>query len=453
MDIATAGALVPLTFGGAGSWSRVMKILAPVSSLLLGVAFLLAGHGLQLTLVPLRAGLEGWNAFQIGVIGSSYFVGFVLGCLAGPFMILRAGHIRAFAALVALAATVTIGMAVFVNLPAWIAFRTIMGFSLAGIYMIIESWLNDRATNQTRGFIMSAYIVVNFAAITVGQLTVTLFPPTDFALFAIASMAISLATIPVALTRSAQPAPITLVHFRPRALYRSSPVGIIGVTLIGVANGAFWSLGAVFAIGAGLSTSAAAVFVSVAVVGGALSQWPAGRISDRIDRRVVLVSLLGAAAAIGLVMAFVPVSGVLWFALAFFFGVTTLPTYSIAAAHAYDYAQEGTYVETAAGILLANGLGSVVGPLIAAAMMDRLGTSTLFLFTATVQLALAAFVVTRLRTRATLSSAEKTDFDLAATAVVGGVISPEPLDLDDPEVAAPADPAPADADQDTNAAA
>jgi len=422
--------------------------LAPVASLLLGVGFLISGHGLQLTLIPLRAAADGWTEFQIGAVGSAYYIGFVAGCFGAPFVILRAGHIRAFTAMVSLTAATMAAHPLWVAFLPWFIFRLIIGASLAGLYMIIESWLNDRATNATRGLIMSAYIVVNFVAITIGQLTVTLYPPTEFSLFAIATMAIAIAAIPVAMTRSAQPAPITLVRFRPLALYRSSPVGVVGVALIGVANGSFWSLAAVSAVGAGLTAAEAAIFMSIATTGGALTQWPVGRLSDRVDRRIVLMSLLAVAALVGLALAFLPLShGGLYF-LALLFGMATLPTYSIAAAHAYDHAQPGTYVETAAGILLTNASGAIVGPLLAATLMEQAGTSTLFLFTAIAQASLAAFAFTRLGKRAAPATADKTEFDLAATAPLGGAMSPGPLDPSHPNVATPptADVAPGDKD-------
>jgi MFS family permease len=250
-------------------------------------------------------------------------------------------------------------------------------------------------------------------------------------------MAIAIAAIPVAMTRSAQPAPITLVRFRPAALYRSSPVGVVGVTLIGVANGSFWSLGAVSAVGAGLTTAEAAIFMSIATTGGALTQWPVGRLSDRVDRRIVLMSLLSVAACVGLALAFLPLPhGGLYF-LALLFGMATLPTYSIAAAHAYDHAAPGTYVETAAGILLTNASGAIVGPLLASTLMEHAGTSRLFLFTAIVQASLAMFAFSRLGKRAAPATADKTGFDLAATVPLGGVMSPEPPDPADPNVASP----------------
>lgn len=411
--------------------------LAPISALLLGVLFLISGHGLQITLVPLRATAEGWSPFAIGAIGSAYYVGFVFGCLAGPFVILRAGHIRAFAAMVALTSATTLCQALFVAIAPWLGFRFVIGACLAAIYLIIESWLNDRATNANRGLLMATYILVNFVALTAGQFLMTLAPPTDFTLFAVAAIVMSLATIPVVLSNSAQPAPITIVRFRPAALYRASPVGIVGVSVIGLANGAFWALAAVYAVGEGLTAQQAAIFTGLATVGGAIGQWPAGLISDRVDRRIVLVCLLTAAAVVGFVLTFLPIGGYIWMPLAVLFGICTLPTYSVAAAHAYDHAERGSYVETSAGILLANGAGSIAGPLLAAGLMEVTTTSALFLFTGASQGLLALFVISRLRVRPSPKDADKTSFDLAATAPVGGVISPASPDPADPNVVVP----------------
>jgi len=420
----------------------MLAAIGAIASLLVGIAFLLSGHGLQITLIPLRAAAEGWTPFEIGIIGSAYYVGFVLGCVAAPYVILRAGHIRAFAALVSLCAAVSLLQAMVVAVAPWILFRILFGATFAGLYMIIESWLNDRATNENRGTIMSVYIGVNFAAITVGQLMVTLDTPTSFTLFALASIMISLSTIPVVLTKSAQPAPIAVARIRPRALYEASPVGIVGVTVVGIANGAFWSLLAVYAIGEGLESSQVAIFTGLATIGGALAQWPAGRISDSVDRRIVLIVLLVLAASVGLALAFLPIADGLWIPLAVLFGVTTLPTYAVAAAHAYDHAPPGGFVATAAGLLLANGVGAIIGPLLAAGLMQATSTAMLFLFIAFAQCGLALFAIARMKTRASPPSEAKTDFDLAATAPVGAVIPPEPLDPADDLVLVPEPPPP-----------
>lgn len=413
--------------------------LRPISPVLLGVLFLIAGYGIQVTLIPLRAAAESWSSFAIGAIGSAYFVGFVFGCLTAPYAILRVGHIRSYAALTSLASATTLAQALCVEVLPWIVFRIIIGVCLAGLYMVIESWLNDQATNANRGTVMSVYVVINYVALTVGQFMVTLASPASFTLFAATAVMISLAAIPVALTKAAQPSPITLVRFRLKKLYHTSPVGMVGVTLVGVVHGAFWSLGAVYAIKTGLSPKSAAAFVGLATLGGALMQWPVGRLSDRLDRRIVLIGLLVAATAISVSLAFLPLAQAHWGWLALLFGATTFPTYSIAAAHAYDHAEPGAYVETAAGVLLANGVGAIIGPLIASAWMEGTRPGSLFLFTAVTQIVLVLFVLSRLWARPAMKTAEKTEFDYAATAHLGAVVSPEALDAEDDNVGVPSE--------------
>ncbi|WP_208948163.1 MFS transporter [Segnochrobactrum spirostomi] len=415
----------------------MVSSLRPILSLLLGAAFILAGNGLQFTLLPLRGEAEGFSAIALGLLGSAYYVGFVAGCLLGPYLVLRAGHIRAFAAMVSIASAVVLGYTMTVDPVLWSILRAITGFCLAGLYLIIESWLNDSATNQNRGLVMSAYIVVNFATITIGQMLVTLNPVKSFASFALASMLASVAVVPVALTRSAQPAPIALIRFSPKRLYRSAPVGLVGAFMIGVANGAFWSLGPLFATGSGLGVDDAAMFMSTAVIAGALAQWPVGRLSDSFDRRKVLAVLLVGAAFSGIALWLTPLSPTTLAVLAFVFGALTLPGYSLAAAHAYDNTPRGGYVETAAGILLSNGLGSVFGPSLASLLVIRLGPGALFLFTAITQVVLLAFILWRVSVRSPRPSAEKSGFDLSATAPVGGAITPNPLDTLDPLVHVP----------------
>ncbi|ODN70966.1 MFS transporter [Methylobrevis pamukkalensis] len=417
------------------------KSLAPIASLLIGIAFLLAGNGLLSTLTPLRASFEEFGALEIGLIGSGYYAGFVAGCLAGPYLILRAGHIRAFAALVSAASAIAIVHPMMIDPVVWTLCRAVTGFSLAGLYLIVESWLNDRATNENRGFLMSSYIVVNFAAMTAGQMLVTTADLSSFTLFALASILVSVAAIPVALTRSAQPAPITLVQFNPVKLYRMAPVGLVGSLMIGVGNGSFWSLATIFGLGRGLSADESAVFMSVAVIGGALAQWPVGRLSDKVDRRIVLLVVLALAATVCVTLASLTLSGGMLLALGLLFGITTLPGYSIAAAHAYDRADPSAYVETAAGILLANGIGSIIGPIAAAVLMKSFGPSALFFFIAATQIALFLFVILRMTQRGPQASDTKTGFDLYSTATVGGVLTPDPLQESDPMVQSPRDPA------------
>lgn len=391
------------------------QILAPVAALLLSVALLIMGNGVQTTILPIRAGLEGFSAIQIGVLGSSYFVGFIFGCLVVPRIILNVGHIRTFTALVAIASTASLLNAMMVDPVSWIVIRLITGACLAGLFLIIESWLNERATNETRGLIMSTYIVINFSVITVGQLMVTLDEPRSFTLFSLAAILVSLAAIPVALTRSPQPAPITLVRLNPRKLFAVSPAGVVGVFLVGLANGSFWALGPVYAQRVGLSVEAIAYFMSVAVIGGAIAQWPLGRLSDKIDRRLVMAGAAVGSALFCLALA-VFGAGVseVRLPLAFLFGALTLPAYAIAVAQTFDHAAPGDYVEISAGLLLLNGLGSSIGPLIAS-MLIEMNPSFLFLFIGVMECVIVAFVLSRIRLRDAPTEAQKEDFDLANT--------------------------------------
>jgi len=426
---------------GTGRTGRVSipmrKNLRPIVSLLLGVAFLLAGSGMQFTLLPLRGSAEGFGDLALGVIGSGYFVGFVSGCLLGPYVILRAGHIRAFTAMVAVTAAMALAYALAPTVPAWIAFRVVTGLCLAGLYLVVESWLNDGASNETRGLVLSSYVVVSYGAITLGQALATLYPVVEAGSFMVAAMLSSLATVPVALTRSAQPAPITIVRFHPGQIYREAPVALIASFVIGCANGAFWGLAPLSAARSGLSVDRAALFMSLAVLAGAIAQWPVGHLSDRVDRRLVLLALLIGAAVVGIVIFLTSASGPILLLLGILFGALALPGYSLAAAHAYDKTPASDAVSVAATILLANGLGSVIGPLVAAGFMSTEGPRGLFLFTALTQALLAVYVFYRTRVQRPLASRQKTEFDLAATAPVGGVVTHEAPDPADPSIILP----------------
>ena len=276
---------------------------APITALLISVAMLLMGNGLQGTLLPVRANLEAFSATDIGVLGSSYFLGFAAGCLYGPRLIRRAGHIRAFTALVALASCVVLVHSLFLTPVLWWGLRAMTGFCFAVLYMIIESWLNEKSTNETRGFVFSLYTIINLTVITIGQLMLGLDRPEDFQLFILASILVSLAAVPIALTRAEAPMAPRSVKIRVWHLYKLSPVGVVGCLAVGLANGSFWALAPVFAQNKGADTWGVAVFMSVAVIAGALGQWPLGRLSDKTDRRKVIIGAACGSATAGRSMA------------------------------------------------------------------------------------------------------------------------------------------------------
>lgn len=384
---------------------------APITALLLSVALLLMGNGLQGTLLPLRANSEAFSGIEIGILGSSYFLGFMAGCLYGPRLIRRAGHIRAFAALVAVASCVVLVHALFLNPILWWGLRATTGFCFAALYMIIESWLNEKSTNENRGFIFSLYTIINLTVITIGQLMLGLASPKDFPLFLLASILVSLAAVPIALTRAEAPAPIQSVSIRLRHLYSLSPVGVVGCLVAGLATGPLWALGPVFAQGKGADTWGVAVFMSVAVMAGALGQWPLGRLSDKMDRRRVIIGAACGSATAGVIF-------VLWspswsmqlLALVFLFGLFTFPLYGLCVAHTNDHVEPDGYVEAASGLLLVLAIGAVVGPIATSVLTRFFGLDTLFGLTAAFQLCLAAFALHRMGQRAAAPEEEQVTF-------------------------------------------
>jgi MFS family permease len=279
------------------------QAVGPLSALLLGVAILFFGNGLQSVLLPVRASIEAFATTSIGLIASAYSVGFVIGCLSMPHIVRRVGHIRTFAVCAAIAASVVLLMVLVVHPLVWIALRALSGVCFAGLFMVIESWLNERATSTTRGQILAVYMVINLTAVTLGQMILPLGNPAAFSLFALTAIAITLALVPISLTTSSAPQPLREVRLRLRRLYAMSPVGVVGGFFVGLANGAFGGLGVVFARDVGLSITGIALFMSASLVGGALAQLPLGRLSDRTDRRKVMIAVCAFAAVIGGVLA------------------------------------------------------------------------------------------------------------------------------------------------------
>lgn len=380
-----------------------MKALAPVAALLLSVALVLMGNGLQGALLPLRAGIDGQTALEIGILGSSYFLGFGAGCYMAAYFIERSGHIRAFAAAVALASTTALLHALVTDPLVWWMLRAMTGFCFAVIYTVIESWLNDKSDDANRGTIFSVYTIINLTVLTIGQFMLVFGDPSEFPLFTIASILVSLSAIPVALSRAEAPAPPQQTRLRLGHLYRLSPAGTVGAFAVGTANGTFWALGPIYAAQSlpGLSgTEAVAFFMSAVVLGGALGQWPLGRWSDRLDRRLVIVAAACCAAGAGGALFFLSAAlGPGLIALAALFGFFAFPLYALSVAHTNDVIDRSAYVEAASGLLLLYGIGAVIGPLIAATLAGFTEVRTIFAFTAAVHVALVLFIAYRIARR------------------------------------------------------
>lgn len=385
--------------------------IAPITALLLSNALLLMGNGLQGILLPVRGGLENFTPLDLGILGGVYFLGFGAGCLHGPRLIRDVGHIRVFAAMVAIVSANALVHPLAVSAVLWWALRGITGYCFAVLFMVIESWLNERSTTETRGAIFSLYTIINLTVITLGQLMLPLGNPSELPLFSIVSILISLAAVPVSLSRAAAPAPVQMVRVRPLHIYRVSPVGFVGCLTVGLVNGSFWSLAPVFAQQTGAGITDVAIFMSSTVIAGALGQWPLGRLSDRIDRRKVIfgAGAMSAAAGIGL-MAFLDRGTNFTYPLAWAFGFFSFALYALSVAHTNDFVAPEDYVETSSSLLLLYAIGAVVGPPVAAGAMNVAGPGGLFLFAAICLTGLAAFAFWRISQRERPPEEERADF-------------------------------------------
>ncbi|NKF21873.1 MFS transporter [Solimonas sp. C16B3] len=371
-----------------------------LSSLLLGVAFLLTGTGLFSTLLAVRGGLEGFAPNVLGLVMSCYFVGYLVGTYINPRIIQRVGHIRAFAIFAALASSTAVIHSLFVSPLAWGALRVITGACMVGLYTVVESWLNTQAAPEQRSRVFASYMVVNFSALTVGQFLLALYPVSGFQLFGIVAILLSLSLVPVALTSIAQPLPVHTPRLSLQALYRKAPVGIAGAFGSGLALGAFWGLGAAAAQRFGYAEAGVAHFMSVTIVGGALLQWPIGRWSDgSLDRRRVLFTITAGAAMAALAGA---IFGALWQPLLllvmFAFGGMAFAIYPISIALTNDRLTREEIQQSSSSLLLLNGVGAAIGPAVAGVVMSHLGPRALFVHFAVVLGALAAYALWRLST-------------------------------------------------------
>ena len=416
------------------------QTITPILALLVSVSCMMIGHGLQATLLPIRADFENFDDIVVGLVSSSYFAGFVVGCFFAPYIVLRAGHIRAFAAVVSLSSAASLAYIIAVEPIPWILARAVFGFCISGFYIIVESWLNERTSNETRGLIMSIYIVVNFVSIMLGQMIVTVSNHASFIPFVLASIIVSIAVLPVSLTRSAQPAPISLVKFHPQKIYKLSPAAFVGVIFVGAATASLWTLSPLYALRIGLDVNSAAYYVTAMLFGGALTQWPLGRISDKIDRRLVLLGLCGISGILCLLLALFPTTNVIFAIItATVVGAVTQPTYAIVFAHCYDQIdpEQDSYVDTASGLLLIFGMGATFGPFFTTIIINNFPIGSYYTFIAILWLCLGAYLLLRINIRSVVPDEEKTDWNLATTAQVGGVITAEPLDESDPDVVVP----------------
>ena len=388
-----------------------MAQLVPIFALLFSTAFLLAGNGLHSLLLPLRGAAEGFSTNQLGLLGTGWATGFVLGCLTAPIVVRRVGHIRAFACSAAFASIIILLNGIFVIPLAWIFLRAGSGFFIAGAFMIIESWLNERATNANRGTVFALYMMVTYASIMVGQMVVAYSDVTTASLFMVTGILYCFSLIPTAVSSQASPRPLEDVALDLRGLYANSPVSLGACLLIGVANGSWGTLGAVYGARIEISTPEIALMMSLVVVAGAAMQMPIGRISDMTDRRYVLAAGSVVAALVGLlIFLLTPRAGPVVIAMTACYGALAYTLYPVAVAHANDHARAEDFAKVSSGLLLLYGFGTMIGPILGSALMSYTRPEGLFVATAIAHFALAAFTVLRIRRRAAVPVGDREAF-------------------------------------------
>jgi len=411
------------------SRALMLPAILSVRSLLIAIFMLMAGSGFLATLISLRLERGGTSTIVIGAVATAYFAGLVVGALRAGSIVRRVGHIRAFAAFVALLSASTLAYALFTHPFFWAWLRLIDGVCVAGVFICLESWLNDRAEVETRGGILAAYMVALYSGQAVGQLLLGASGALPAVPFQLASILISLAIIPLCLTRSAAPAPAEASAFSIHTLFTASLLGTVGAVATGLMLGAFYGLAAVHVRRLGLDLTQTANFMMIVILGGVALQWPLGHLSDRYDRRRVIVLSFAATMVVSLALAFLSIPGFALLATGALFGGLSFALYPLCVAHCNDRLLASERVAASGRLVLLYSIGAALGPVCAATFMTAVGTGGLFLFIALCAGAALAFGLWRQTASAPVPGEEQQEFQiLPRTTPMATLLDPNTAD-------------------------
>ncbi|WP_068116747.1 MFS transporter [Tropicimonas marinistellae] len=374
----------------------MFQVISASWALLFGMLLLMVGNGVQGTLLGIRGSIEGFSTFEMSIVMSAYFAGFLGGSRMAPELIRRVGHIRVFAALGSLVSAILILYPLLAQPLAWTIGRVLMGFCLSAVYVTAESWLNDAVTNDRRGQALSLYVIVQMAGMVSAQGLLLLGDPSGFVLFIIPSVLVSVSFAPILLAVQPTPAFETAKPMSLRQLWKTSQLGCVGLFLLGGVFSALYGMASVFATQAGLAVAQISAFIATIYIGGMVMQYPIGWLSDRMDRRLLILALAAVGAVASLLAMVMGQKYVTLLVAAFFIGGTSSPLYALLLAYVNDHLEYDEMAGASGGLIFVNGVGAVAGPLITGGMMSIAGPQGFFLFLSILCAALAAYAFWRM---------------------------------------------------------
>ena len=356
-------------------------VLSKTWALFFGFAIICLAHGLQGTLIGVRSVIEGFSFFATGIVVAGYYVGYLAGSLLIPILLKRVGHIRVFAALASLASIAILLHSVLLNPYSWFCIRILTGISLSGIFVIMESWLNEKSTNQSRGQLLSIYMIITFSFLGIGQFLLNISDPSKVDLFILVSILLSFALLPILLSTTEQPNFANPKSLSLKELFVISPLGFVGALFTGLIHSAVFGYGAVYAASKEFGVFEISIFMVIISSFGAISQWPIGYLSDKIDRRIILIGTTFIASGLCLfIVASSYISLIIFFIFVALYSSMCLPMYSLAVAHINDFLKPDEIVAASSSFAILVGIGAVMGPILVSSFMSLLGPNGYFVY-------------------------------------------------------------------------
>jgi MFS family permease len=386
-----------------------MSHIRPLIPLLVTAGILIGGNGLQGTYIALRGSAEGFSPSIIGMIGAGYSVGFAVGCIYVTRLLRAIGHIRTFAAMAAIAASASLSVSMIIDPAFWFVMRFVIGIAVASLFATVESWINAKVTNANRARTLSVYRLVDLSSVTIAQYIIPAAGIDGSVVFNIIAIALTLSLVPISLADKSGPAPPEAVAFDLKAVWRISPLAVVGVVSVGLSMAAFRNIGPIYAEAIGMSITSIATFMSAGIIGGVVLQYPLGIYSDKLDRRRVILWTTFGSIVTGAYLSFgAGTSETANIIAVFLFGAFSMPLYSLCSAHGNDYAKPGEHALVSAGLLFYWSAGATVGPLLASILLEYYGPQAFFAYTSFIFLGFMIFTLRRMRARPSVPPSQRT---------------------------------------------